>query len=446
MPSPAIATLRPSRLQALDHRALAAPARPRPRPRRCRASARPPPPRCAMSPVSMTMRTPVGVQGADRLRGRRLDRVGDREQADHGCRPTATNTTVCPSARSASARAARAAGGDAAARRAASRCRAPRGLAGDHAGHAHARQRAELARRPPARCRAPRLPPGPRRRAGARCRARAPPRAEARRPRLAPSAATTAVSRGFPSVSVPVLSTTSVSIFSNASSASALRIRTPEDGAAADADHDRHRRGEAERARAGDDQHRHRVDERVREARLGAERRPRDEGERRSRDHDRHEHRRDPVREALDRGARCAAPRRPSRRCARAACRRRRARRASRTQPVPLTVAPVTLLPAAFSTGIGSPVSIDSSTEAGALLDDAVDRHLLAGAHAQAVAGLDLGRAGRRARCRRAGRRRAVFGARPRSARIALPVRARAESSSTWPRSTRAVITAAASK
>jgi len=31
--------------------------------------------------------------------------------------------------------------------------------------------------------------------------------------------------------------------------------------------------------------------------------------------------------------------------------------------PVPLTVAPVTLAPATFSTGIGSPLIIDSSTE-----------------------------------------------------------------------------------
>ena len=46
-------------------------------------------------------------------------------------------------------------------------------------------------------------------------------------------------------------------------------------GAAAGADHDRHRRREPERARAGDDQHRDGVDQRVREARLGAEDAPR---------------------------------------------------------------------------------------------------------------------------------------------------------------------------
>lgn len=42
--------------------------------------------------------------------------------------------------------------------------------------------------------------------------------------------------------------------------------------------------------------------------------------------------------------------------------------------------------------------------------------------------------------------RRAVFGASPRRARIALPVLLRARSSSTWPMSTSAVMTAAASK
>ena len=44
---------------------------------------------------------------------------------------------------------------------------------------------------------------------------------------LKPSAATTAVTAGLPSVSVPVLSTTSVSIRSMRSSASAFLISTP---------------------------------------------------------------------------------------------------------------------------------------------------------------------------------------------------------------------------
>ena len=47
--------------------------------------------------------------------------------------------------------------------------------------------------------------------------------------------------------------------------------------------------------------------------------------------------------------------------------------------------------PGASSTGIGSPVSIDSSTLARAFQHDAVDRHLLAGAHAQPIADVDVG-------------------------------------------------------
>ena len=51
--------------------------------------------------------------------------------------------------------------------------------------------------------------------------------------------------------------------------------------------------------------------------------------------------------------------------------------------------------------------------------DDAVDRDLLARPDAQPIAGLDLGRAGRRRSAPSASTRRAVFGARPSSARIA---------------------------
>ena len=54
--------------------------------------------------------------------------------------------------------------------------------------------------------------------------------------------------------------------------------------------------------------------------------------------------------------------------------------------PVPFMVAPITRAPALFSTGIGSPVSIDSSTLERPSSTIAIDRHLLARAHAQAVA------------------------------------------------------------
>ena len=58
--------------------------------------------------------------------------------------------------------------------------------------------------------------------------------------------------------------------------------------------------------------------------------------------------------------------------------------------PVPLTVPPITRSPGAFSTGIGSPVIIDSSTALVPLEDDAIDRDLLAGPHAQPIADRDL--------------------------------------------------------
>ena len=68
----------------------------------------------------------------------------------------------------------------------------------------------------------------------------------------------------------------------------------------AGADHDRRRRGEAECARAGNDEHRHRVQQRGGERRAGDEP-PAGERRQRDRDDDRHEDGADPVDEALDR-------------------------------------------------------------------------------------------------------------------------------------------------
>ena len=117
--------------------------------------------------------------------------------------------------------------------------------------------------------------------------------------------------RGFPSVSVPVLSTTSVSTFSSISSASASLISTPVERAAADADHDRHRRREPERARARDDQHRDRVDERVGEPRLRADQHPDDERRATATAIDRRERTRPDTRSAsrwIGARVRCASP------------------------------------------------------------------------------------------------------------------------------------------
>ena len=88
-------------------------------------------------------------------------------------------------------------------------------------------------------------------------------------------AGTTATTRGLPSVSVPVLSTTSVSTFSMRSSASAIGSARRRRAPLPIADHDRHRRRQAQRAGAGDDEHRDGGDQRVGEAQAAGPRPPR---------------------------------------------------------------------------------------------------------------------------------------------------------------------------
>ena len=100
-------------------------------------------------------------------------------------------------------------------------------------------------------------------RADARCGARRSAASRSSSSSSTPPPASIAVTAGWPSVSVPVLSTTSVSTFSKRSSASAFLTSTPALRAAPDADHDRHRRRQAERAGAGDDQHGDRRDQRI---------------------------------------------------------------------------------------------------------------------------------------------------------------------------------------
>ena len=73
--------------------------------------------------------------------------------------------------------------------------------------------------------------------------------------------------------------------------------------AATDADHDRHRRRESERAGTGDDQHGDGIHDRVREARLRSEPDPGDEGQHRDAEDGRHKPARHFVGEALDRRA-----------------------------------------------------------------------------------------------------------------------------------------------
>jgi hypothetical protein len=112
--------------------------------------------------------------------------------------------------------------------------------------------------------------------------------------------------------------------------------------------------------------------------------------------------------------------------------------------PGPLRVPPVTLAPAAFSTGAASPVIIDSST---ALLPSSTTpstgtfspgRTRSRSPTATWSSGTSLSAPSRPIRL-------AVLGASSSSARIARPVAARARSSSTCPSSTSVTITAAAS-
>ena len=143
---------------------------------------------------------------------------------------------------------------------------------------------------------------------------------EARRRRRPPSPS------GLPSVSVPVLSTTSVSTFSMRSSASAFLISTPacaprptptmiDIGVASPS-------AQGQAMISTDDGR----DQRVGEARL----RPADaqatKASDRDRDHGRHEPAATPDRPGAGSARGCAAPRRPSARCAPAWCRGRPAR------------------------------------------------------------------------------------------------------------------------
>jgi hypothetical protein len=121
-------------------------------------------------------------------------------------------------------------------------------------------------------------------------------------------------------------------------------------------------------------------------------------------------------------------------------------RRASMTRdPVPLTVPPVTVAPGVFSTGIDSPVSIDSSTELRPSTTRPSTGTFSPGRTRRWSPGFTCSR-GTSSSTPSALTRRAVGGASPSRALIALLVRLRARSSSTCPSSTRVVMMAAASK
>ena len=116
-----------------------------------------------------------------------------------------------------------------------------------------------------------------------------------------PSAGRTPVTAGLPRVSVPVLSSTIVSIRARLLQRLAAADQDAVLGRLAGADHDRGRRGQAQRAGAGDDQHGDGRLQREGQARLRAEQQPADEGQRRQDQHDRDEELGDPVGQALHR-------------------------------------------------------------------------------------------------------------------------------------------------
>ena len=121
-------------------------------------------------------------------------------------------------------------------------------------------------------------------------------------------------------------------------------------------------------------------------------------------------------------------------------------RRASITRlPFLLMVPPVTGSPGPFSTGTGSPVIMLSSTEDRPSITVASTGTLPPGRTRSRSPSMTLS-SGASYSVPSSSTRRAVLGARSRSARIASPVRSRARSSSTWPTKTSATITTAASK
>ena len=113
--------------------------------------------------------------------------------------------------------------------------------------------------------------------------------------------------------------------------------------------------------------------------------------------------------------------------------------------PVPLTVAPVTTSPGDFSTGIGSPVTIDSSTE---LVPSRTipSTGTFSPGRTRSLSPTATRSRGMSSSVPSSRITRAILGARSKSALMAPLVRLRALSSSTCPSSTSVVITAAASK
>ena len=110
-----------------------------------------------------------------------------------------------------------------------------------------------------------------------------------------------------------------------------------------------------------------------------------------------------------------------------------------------LRVPPLTLSPGAFSTGTGSPVSIDSSTVLRPSCTTP-STGIWSPGRTRSRSPTCTSSSATSSSAPSARTRRVVFGARPSNALIAPLVRSRAPISRIWPSRTRAVITAAASK
>ncbi len=260
-----------------------------------------------------------------------------------------------------------------------------------------------------------------------------------------PAAGTTATTRGLPSVSVPVLSTTKVSTFSKRSRASAFLMRTPAPAPLPTPHHDGHRGRESQRAGAGDDEYRDRGDHRQPKRRGRTPDHPGDKGDEGGNEHRRDEPGGHHIREPLNGRRGCAAPRQPM-------CTIRDSTVSAPifsarivSAPVPLMVSadhrrhPRLFRPAGTRRSPSihrprsfppTPIRLRARLRRAAR---AVDR-----SHALAQAVFPH-------RCRRRECAVRVLGAKSSSARMALPVRSRARNSNTCPSNTRTVITAAAS-
>ena len=259
-----------------------------------------------------------------------------------------------------------------------------------------------------------------------------------------PAAARTVTSRGRPSVSVPVLSTTRVSAFSSLSRAEALRIRTPaaaprpvatmiEMGVASPRAHGQAMIRTATAATTACA--RRGSGPATSQARKAAAATAITAGT----NHD------DTTSASLWIGARLRCASLTIRTIwARSVSAPTRSARITRL-PVPLTVPPISRSPGPFSAGIGSPVIIDSSTALRPSRMMPSTGAFSPGRTRSRSPGCTFSR-GMSSSVPSSCRRRAVRGCSPRSARMAPPVRRRARNSRTCPRSTRTVITAAVSK